>query len=470
MLSLRSPYLQRHPLGEAAARILDAALQAVDPDAAVRQALTYDPQQGTLRVAGAPGAGAGSPAPTPAVTLTLTPPGRVWLVAVGKAAYPMARAAREVLDDRLRGGVVLTKEGYAGPPLPPLEVREAGHPVPDARGVAAAEAIARLLAQTRPDDLVLLLISGGGSALLVSPAPGLTLDDLQRTTDLLLVSGAPIIEVNAVRKHLERLKGGQLARLAAPATVVGLVLSDVLGDPLDAIASGPAVPDPTTFADAWAVLRRYGLTERVPPAVRRHLQAGLQGQVPETPKPGDPLFDRVHHIVVGSVRVAAEAAQATAQRLGFHTAIATTALQGEAREVGRVLAAVLGEMAHHNRPLPRPACLLWGGEATVTLGAGPHGRGGRNQELALAAVEPLAGVPAALLVTFATDGTDGPTDAAGAVVDGETLARARALGLDPRAALSRHDAYAFFAALDALLRPGPTQTNVNDLVLLLTGQ
>ncbi len=466
MLDLNSPFLRRHPLGEAARRILEAALQAVDPYAAVRRALAYDPQQGMLSVQ----APAGTPAATPApqVALPLAPQGRVWLIAVGKAAYPMARAAREVLGDRLSGGVVLTKEGYAGPPLPPLEIHEAGHPVPDARGVAAAQTIARLLAQTQPADLVLLLLSGGGSALLVSPAPGLTLDDVQRTTDLLLASGAPITEVNAVRKHLERLKGGQLARLAAPASVVALVLSDVLGDPLDAIASGPAAPDPTTFADAWAVLARYGLLEQVPPAVRRHLQAGLQGQVPETPKPGDPLFGRVHAILIGSVRVAAEAAQAAAQRLGFHAAIATTTLQGEAREVGRALAAVLTEMAHHQRPLPRPACLIWGGETTVTLGSGPHGRGGRNQELALAAVEPLAGAPAALLVTLATDGTDGPTDAAGAAVDGETWARARALGLDPRAALARHDAYAFFAALDALLRPGPTQTNVNDLTLLLT--
>ena len=444
MLDWRSPYLAQHPLGEAAVRILAAGLQAVDPEAAVRRALA-----GVARS-------------------VLAAPGRVWLVAVGKAAYPMARAAWKVLGERLHGGVVLTKEGYGGPPLPPLAVREAGHPVPDARGVRAAQAIEALLRRAGADDLVLLLLSGGGSALLVSPAPPLTLDDVRRTTDLLLASGATITEVNAVRKHLERLKGGGLARVAAPARVVALVLSDVLGDPLDAIASGPAAPDPTTFAEAWAVLARYGLTEQVPQAVRERLQAGRRGKIPETPKPGDPLFARVTHHIVGSVRVAAEAALAEAQRSGFHAAIAATTLEGEAREVGRALAAVLREMAAWGRPLPRPACLIWGGETTVTLGAGPHGRGGRNQELALAAVEPLAEVPDALLVAFATDGTDGPTDAAGAVVDGATLARARALGLHPREALARHDAYAFFEPLGALLRPGPTRTNVNDVTLLLT--
>ncbi len=455
MLELHSPYLARHPLGGAVTRILEAALQAVEPAMAVRRALAYDAHQGVLQVAEA--------------RLSVASKGRIWVVAVGKAAYPMARAAREALGDRLHGGVVLTKAGHAGPPLPPLEVREAGHPVPDARGVQAAQAIEALLAQAQADDLVLLLLSGGGSALLVSPAPPLTLEDLRRTTDLLLASGATITEVNAVRKHLERLKGGQLARLAAPARVVALVLSDVLGDPLDAIASGPAAPDPTTFAEAWAVLVRYGLAERVPRAVRERLQAGLRGEIPETPKPGDPLFARVQHHIVGSVRVAAEAALTEAQRLGFRAAIATTTLEGEAREVGRALAAVLREMALYGRPLPRPACLIWGGETTVTLGAGPHGRGGRNQELALATVEPLAGVPGALLVAFATDGTDGPTDAAGAVVDGEMLTRAHALGHEPREALDRHDAYGFFAALEALLCPGPTLTNVNDLILLLTG-
>ncbi len=454
MLSLNAPYLTHHPLAEATTHILDAALQAVNPEAAVRRALRYDPAQDALTVAGE--------------RIPLTPQGRVMLVALGKAAYPMARAAVAALGARLHDGVVLTKDGYAGPPLPPLALYTAGHPIPDERGVQASAAIARLLEAATADDLVLLLISGGGSALLTAPAPPVTLADLQRTTDLLLASGATIVEINAVRKHLARLKGGQLARLAAPARVVALVLSDVLGDPLDAIASGPAAPDPTTFADAWAILERYRLTEQVPQAVRQRLQTGLRGQVPDTPKPGDPLFARVRHHIVGSVRVAAEAALAAAHRLGFHAAIAATTLEGEAREVGRVLAAVLREMAERQRPLLRPACLIWGGETTVTLGPGPHGRGGRNQELALAAVEPLAGVEGALLVAFATDGTDGPTDAAGAVVDGRILAQARARGLDPRAALARHDAYAFFDALGALLRPGPTQTNVNDLALLLT--
>ncbi len=500
-MNWHTPYLAQHPLGTAALRVLEAALRAVDPAEAVRRALaawvllssgngaspvpsSAEGEAGASPRLSPPGDVPDAPSlPSPSesgkrgleegwgrANTSLWPRGRVWLVAVGKAAYPMARAAREVLGGRVQGGVVLTKAGHAGPPLPGLSLYEAGHPVPDERGVQAARAIEALLAQAQADDLVLLLLSGGGSALLVSPAPPLTLEDLRRTTDLLLASGATITEVNAVRKHLERLKGGQLARLAAPARVVALVLSDVLGDPLDAIASGPAAPDPTTFAEAWTVLVRYGLAERVPQAVRERLQAGLRGEVPETPKPGDPLFARVRHHIVGSVRVAAEAALTEARRLGFHAAIATTTLEGEAREVGRALAAVLREMAVYGRPLPRPACLIWGGETTVTLGTGPHGRGGRNQELALAAVEPLAGVPGALLVAFATDGTDGPTDAAGAVVDGDLLARAQALGLRAPDFLARHDAYRFFAPLGALLRPGPTRTNVNDLTLLLTGK
>ncbi len=433
------------PLPAALRQMLQAALDAVDPYRAVKRALE---------------------SPDPPTQALLAAP-RVVVIALGKAAFPMARAAQEVLGARVARGVVVTKAGHASGELPGFRVLIGGHPVPNEGSVRAAAAILAALRGLRPDDAVLLLISGGGSALVTAPHLPLTLADMQRTTALLLASGATIEEINAVRKHLDAVKGGGLARAAAPARVVALVLSDVLGDPLDAIASGPAVPDPTTFADAWAVLERHGLADEVPPTVREWLQRGLRGEAPETPKPGDPLFARVHHRIVGNLALAVEAAAAEAERLGFHTAIATTALQGEAREIGRALAAVLQEMARRDRPLPRPACLLLGGETTVTLGKAP-GLGGRNQELALAAVEALAGLPDAWLVSFATDGTDGPTDAAGAAATGETLARARALGLEPADFLCRHDAYPFWETVGGLLRTGPTQTNVNDLVLLVT--
>ncbi len=437
--------------------VLRAALAAVEPGAAVRAHLQRVGD--TLRVGPA---GAAEPAFTHDLAR-----GRVFLLGVGKAAYPMTRAAWEILADRVAQGLVVTKDGYAGPAWERVTVREAGHPVPDARSVAAAQAAQRLLRAAGPDDLVLVLLSGGGSALLTWPVPGVTLADMQAVTQALLASGATIHEINAVRKHLDRVKGGGLARWAAPATVLTLVLSDVLGDDLSVIASGPTAPDPSTYADAWAVLERYGLTADLPPGVRGHLQAGLEGRAPETAKPGDPIFRGTGWFVVGSVRHAAEAAQAAAAAQGWHAAVLSTMLQGEAREVGRALAAVLHEMARFGRPWPRPAGVVVGGETTVTLGPNP-GRGGRNQELALAAVEPLAGLERVALVTFATDGTDGPTDAAGAVVTGETAARAQALGLEPRAYLARHDAYTFFHQVGGLLRIGPTRTNVNDLILLCT--
>lgn len=439
------------PWAEPLPHALTRALDAVDPEQAVRRHLRREGE--TLWVDGR--------------TYVLGPR-RVRVLALGKAAYPMARAASEVLGPLLDRGLVVTKEGYAGPAWPDFLVHEAGHPVPDARSLESARRVRRLLQGLTPDHLLLVLLSGGGSALLVDPVEGLSLEDLQALNQALLRAGATIHEINAVRKHVERLKGGGLARLAIPARVHTLVLSDVLGDDLSVIASGPTAPDPSTYRDAWDVLERYGLLARVPPAVVAHVRAGLEGRRPETPKPGEALWARVRHTLVGSVRTAAEAAWAVFRDAGWHGGVLTTTLQGEAREVARVLAAVLQEEARWNRPFPRPACLVLGGETTVTVrGAG---KGGRNQELALAAVPLLAGLSRVALVTFATDGTDGPTDAAGAVATGETLAHARRLGLDPRDHLDRNDAYPFWERVGGLLRTGPTRTNVNDLVLLLTGE
>jgi hydroxypyruvate reductase len=321
-----------------------------------------------------------------------------------------------------------------------------------------------LLDGLTPADLVIALLSGGGSALLENPAAGLTLADLQRTTDLLLRSGAAIGEVNAVRKHLSAVKGGGLARRAAPARLVALVLSDVVGSPLDVIASGPTVPDLTTFRDASTVIERYDLWSALPERVVARLQAGLAGAVPETPKPDDPVFSRVQTAVVGSNAHAARAAAARATEMGFHVQVLSTYVEGEAREVGRVLAALAREIDASGQPLPRPACLVLGGETTVTVRG--EGRGGRNQEVALGCAPGVAGLADVLVLSAATDGGDGPTDAAGAWVDGTTALRARALGLDVDAFLARNDSYAFFAALGDLLIIGPTLTNVNDLMFV----
>jgi glycerate 2-kinase len=457
--------LRAAPWGAAVARILAAALGAVDPAAAVHRHLH---RAGDLLRAGDQ-------------TYDLRAYQRVFVVGAGKAGAPMARAAAEVLNDRLTDGVMVVKgydEGAQGrggagatvsPPVTPsprhpVTLVEAGHPIPDERGVAGARRIAQLLEQATERDLVIALISGGGSALLTLPAEGISLAELQALTNILLHCGANINEINTLRKHLDQVKGGGLARLAYPASVITLVLSDVVGNPLDVIGSGPTVPDTSSFADAYAVLERYGVVADAPAPIVDRLRQGMAGQIAETPKPGDPRFARVHNLIVGSNLQAAEAALAAARATGFNTLLLTTYLQAEAREAGRMLAAIARELASSGHPLPRPACIVVGGETTVTLRG--TGRGGRNQELALAAVADLAGLPDLALVALATDGGDGPTDAAGAVVTGATLDRARALGLDPAAHLARNDSYPFFAALGDLLRPGPTETNVNDLAFV----
>lgn len=435
----------------------EAALQAVDPAAAVSRCLhTLETPGGLLLRLENP-------------RVETLAAGRIYLIAMGKAAVPMALAAVERLGDRLSGGVVVTKTGHvAGARLPAqLQVFEAGHPVPDETGLRAALAIEALAGGLQPSDVALVLISGGASALTTCPAAPLTLADLQQTNQALLRGGAAIGEINTVRKHLDRLKGGRLARLLQPARVLTLVLSDVVGDPLDVIASGPCMPDPTSHPDALDVLARYDLLAQAPAAVLTHLRAGAAGQLDDTPKPGDPLFAGVETRIVASNRLAALAAVQRAEQLGFHSLLLTTFMEGEAREVARVAAALAKGVRAHADPLPAPACLVWGGETTVTVRG--KGRGGRNQELALAAALALEGLPDVALMALATDGSDGPTDSAGALVDGETVIRARAAGLDAHAYLADNDAYAFFDRAGGLLVTGPTGTNVNDLLVLLVG-
>jgi glycerate 2-kinase len=393
--------------------------------------------------------------------------GKIWLAGIGKAAAAMARGARRALGERLAGGVLIVPAGGEGEAPAGFEVHGGGHPAPTAAGMAGADAIRRLAAAAGEGDLLLALISGGGSALMTLPPAGVSLAAVGETTGALLRAGASIGELNCVRKHLDRLKGGRLAREARPARVLALVLSDVVGDPLDVIASGPVSPDPTTFADAVEVLERRGVWAGAPAAVREHLEAGRRGEVPESPKPGDPCFTAVEVHVVGSNRMAAAAAREEAARRGYGTLLLSTRVTGEAREVGRVLAAIGSEVAASGNPLPPPACLLAAGETTVTVTGG--GRGGRNQEVALGAALALAGTRGVLVAAAGTDGIDGPTDAAGAVADGDTVARALGAGLEPEQALADNDAYPLFAALGDLITTGHTGTNVMDLYLVLVG-
>jgi hydroxypyruvate reductase len=386
-------------------------------------------------------------------------PPRVLVYGCGKASGAMALTVERILGAQLADGLVVVKDGYT---VPTERVRlvEAGHPVPDTRGEAAALEIVERVRAARAGDLVLFLVSGGGSALTPAPAPPITLAEKQETTRLLLAAGATINELNAVRKHLSLLKGGQLARAAAPATIVSLILSDVVGDPLDVIASGPTAPDRSTFAEALAVLERRGVTARVPASVRERLAAGASGRIEETPKPGDRLFDHVTNIVVGNNALVVDAAAAEARRLGYRAELLTRSLQGEAREVAR-------DLVSRGRALPRGTCLIAGGETTVTVRG--RGRGGRCQEFALAAALALAPDDDLVVLAAGTDGTDGPTDAAGGIVDHGTVARGERGGRSARVALDDNDAHAFLSSAGDLVVSGPTNTNLLDIYLIVNG-
>jgi len=391
---------------------------------------------------------------------------KIIVVGAGKAGAAMAAALEEVLGGRLSAGKVVVKDGHLKPTRV-IKIFQASHPVPDARGVAAGEEISALLQQyAQPRTLVFCLLSGGGSALLVAPAEGISLADKQAVTGELLACGADISEINAVRKHLSRLKGGQLARLAHPAKVVSLIISDVVGDRLDVIASGPTVPDLSTWADCREILARYQIWDKVPPSVRGRIEKGLAGNLPDTPKPGDASLAEVVNLIVASNRQALDSAAQKARELGFAPLILSSSIEGETKDIARMHAALAQEVRATGHPASAPCCLISGGETTVTLGPEP-GQGGRNQEFALAAALDVAGLEDLLVVSAGTDGTDGPTDAAGAQADGRTTARAREKGLNPRDFLRRHDAYQFFRELNDLIITGPTLTNVMDIRLIL---
>jgi hydroxypyruvate reductase len=435
-----------------ARRIFDAALAAVDPQEAVARHLKRCGD--VLRVAER--------------AYDLNTFRAVHVVGTGKAGAPMAKAVESILAERMAGGVVVVKYGH-GARLSRVRILEAGHPVPDENSRRGAEAVLAQAAEAGPEDLVFCLVSGGGSSLLALPAEGLTLADKQAATRTLLACGAAIHEINTVRKHLSAVKGGRLARAAFPATVITLILSDVVGDDLAAIASGPTVPDSGTFADALGIIARHRISGRMPAAVLSHLEAGAAGRISETPKKGDDAFSRVQHVVVGRNLDGLAAARDRAAALGYQTLILSSRIRGEACHVAAVLAAVALEIRHSGHPIRPPACILCGGETTVTMAS--HGQGGRNQELALAAALEIANCEGILFLSAGSDGTDGPTAAAGAMVDGTTLARAKAAGLDARRHLHGHDAYPLFERLGDLVVTGPTRTNVMDLqVLLIDGQ
>jgi hydroxypyruvate reductase/glycerate 2-kinase len=429
--------------GEIARGCFAAGIEAVLPDRLIRSnvARTGD----TLSVCGQ--------------SFDLRAVRRIFAIGAGKASGLMALALEEVLGDRLTGGAVVVKYGHATP-CKRIEILEAAHPYPDQAGVAATREIMRLCEEAGEHDLVLCLWSGGGSALLADAPEGCSLDEVMSTSKALVNSGASIGEINAVRKHLSRVKGGQVARLAYPAQTVSLILSDVVGDPLDVIASGPTVADPSTFADALRVLRSYRLDAQIPPRILHVLNEGMAGRIPETPKAGDPLLARTGNRIIGSNRLALEAASRYAQTQGLKSVIVTDRLEGNTEAAAELIVKTALE-----RQTQEPLCLLFGGETTLRVTG--TGLGGRNQHLALKAALLLKGQRGITVLAGGTDGTDGPTDSAGAVVDEHTCERAAALGIDAEQSLLAFDSYPFFKKTGGHVFTGPTRTNVMDMAVVI---
>jgi glycerate 2-kinase len=388
----------------------------------------------------------------------------LYVVGAGKATAKMALAVEQLLGERISGGSVIVKPGHTAG-LRKLKVVEAGHPIPDQAGVNATETILELLRRAPETDLILCLISGGASALLTSPSAGLSLKNKRQTTQTLLNCGARIHEVNAIRKHISKVKGGRLAELAYPATVVSLLLSDVIGDGVDIIGSGPTAPDPSTFADCLSIIARYNVSEMIPEAVRRFLEKGAAGEAAETPKLGNPIFNKVQNLIIGNNQSALWAAKEKAEALGYHALVLSSSVEGEAKKVAVEHVAIAKDVLAGRGGFHRPACIISGGETTVTVEG--DGLGGRNQEFALAAAVEIDGMEEMVVLSGGTDGTDGMTEAAGAIVDNTTVQRARETGLDARDHLRRNDSYPLLSTVGDLLVTGPTLTNVMDLQLVL---
>ena len=435
-------------LREDAKRIFRAGLKAVEPDQAVKRYVKV--KEKILKIG--------------QKKYSLDEINHIFVVGMGKAGFPMAKAIEEIIGDRISKGIVVVKYGYGGE-LKKIRILEASHPVPDEAGIKAAQKIANLVRNTDEKDLVICLISGGGSALLPAPVNGISLEEKQLTTELLLKCGASIQEINTIRKHLSWIKGGQLAKLIYPSSLQALILSDVVGDELDAIASGPTVPDSTTFDESWEIIKNYNIQSQLPESVIKHIKMGKEGMLPETPKKEDPIFKKVDNLIIGSNILALEAAKEEATKLGYNCLILSSSIQGEAREVVKVHAAIVKEISSSKNPVSAPACVLSGGETTVKVRG--EGLGGRNLEFSLAASIQIKGMKNVLVLSAASDGTDGPTDAAGAFVDGSTWSRAIDIGLNPQKFLNNNDSYHFFQQLGDLFITGPTNTNVMDIHILL---
>jgi glycerate 2-kinase len=436
-------------LRHSARLIWEAALHAADPDTCIRNVVQIDGD--VLSIGGN----------------RIPIRGRLIVIGTGKPSAKMAQVIEEIIGSHISGGLVVTKYGYALP-LEHIRLVEAGHPIPDAAGVRAVQETRELLKGLTKDDIVLCLLSGGGSALWPSPAEGITLEEKQEVTSLLLRAGATILELNAVRKHLSEVKGGQLARWAVPARVISLIISDVVGDPVDFIASGPTAPDTTSFSDALAIIQKYGVD--VADSVRERLEEGARGHNPDTPSPGDAVFKNVQNHIIANNRLLIDSAVEKARELRFNTLILGTEVEGEAKDLGLFFSAIAREIGRSGNPIPAPACILAAGETTVTVRG--HGVGGRNQEMALAWAIAMAARPSAASACFAsvaTDGTDGPTSAAGGLVDPLTCARAVELGLVPVKFLRENDSSNFLKATGDLIVTGPTETNLMDLQILLVG-
>jgi len=431
-----------------ASKSLESAVNAVDPQKIIQSKLSL--KSNVLKVNG--------------YTFDLKKIRNVYVVGGGKASGLMAEALEYVLGNRVAEGLINIPHGNKYK-TSIIKLHESSHPIPDKSGVKGTRRMLEIAEQAKEDDLVICLISGGGSSLMPLPRGGISIGDKRKATDALLKCGATINEINTVRKHISEFKGGWLAKRAYPATILNLILSDVLGDPLDFIASGPTVSDSTTFGDAVNVLRKYRLWDKVPASVRKVLSDGEKGVISETPKADDEAFKKVFNVVIGNCRHASLAAHETLKSVGLNTILLTSVLEGEARHVGVMLASIAHEIIASGNPVKKPAAVVAGGETTVSIIG--KGQGGRNQEIALAAALKLDGLDGAVVASLSTDGVDGPTDAAGAIADGKTLTRAAKKGLSAEKLLAQNDSYNFFYKLNDLIFTGPTGTNVNDVSVIV---
>jgi hydroxypyruvate reductase len=391
----------------------------------------------------------------------------IYVIGVGKAVIPMAKAVIDKIGNRITSGLLISKHQIDKGKIgfgEKIQIFFGGHPIPNRQSIESTEKLITFLEKVNENDLIINLISGGGSALMVSPYEGITLDDIKLLTNILLRSGATIQEMNTIRKHIDKIKGGGLARMTYPTRMETLILSDVLGDQISMIASGPTSMDETTYMDAWGIIYKYNIKNEIPKSIKNHFEKGVRGEVQETVKSGDEVMNKITNTIIGSLATAITSAEKAAKEIGYNTVILSTNLIGEAREVGKVFGSILTNMVENDYLLKRPACVIAGGETTVTILG--NGKGGRNQELALGAVEQIDNLRDCCLISIATDGEDGPTDAAGAFVTGRTRSRAIEKGLDYEQYLADNDAYNFFKIIGNLVKIGSTGTNVNDLLFL----